>query len=86
MNIRAAMIHVIGDLCQSIGVCIAGLIIYLKPSLHIIDPICTFLFSIIVFTTTVPIIKDCLRIIMEATPLEIDTAAIIEELKSVYFT
>ena len=85
MNIRAALIHVIGDLCQSIGVCIAGLIIFLKPDLHIIDPICTFLFSIIVFLTTVPIMKDCVRIIMEGTPPEIDTLAIINELKTVKF-
>jgi solute carrier family 30 (zinc transporter), member 2 len=83
MNIRAALIHVIGDLCQSIGVTIAGLIIYLKPELHIIDPICTFLFSIIVFMTTIPIIKDCVRIIMEATPPEIDSEALIEELQVV---
>ena len=83
MNIRAALIHVIGDLCQSIGVTIAGLIIYLKPDLHIIDPICTFLFSIIVFMTTVPIIKDCVRILMEGTPMEIDTQAIIEEMQIV---
>lgn len=85
MNIRAALIHVIGDLCQSIGVCIAGVIIYLKPDLHIVDPICTFLFSIIVFMTTVPIMKDCVRVIMESTPQEIDTTAIIEELSTVIF-
>ena len=83
MNIRAALIHVIGDLCQSIGVTIAGLIIFLKPELHIIDPICTFLFSIIVFFTTIPIMKDCLRIIMEGTPLDIDIEALIGELKIV---
>ena len=83
MNIRAALIHVIGDLCQSIGVCIAGLIIFLKPELHIIDPICTFLFSIIVFFTTIPIMKDCVRIIMEGTPLEVDIEALIGELKIV---
>lgn len=85
MNIRAALIHVIGDLCQSIGVTIAGLIIFLKPELHIIDPICTLLFSIIVFLTTVPIIKDCVKIIMEATPAEINTQDLIEELKEVKF-
>ena len=83
MNVRAALIHVFGDLCQSIGVIIAGLVIFLKPDLHIFDPICTFLFSIIVFFTTIPIIKDCVRIIMEGTPPEIDTIVLIEELKKV---
>jgi len=53
VNIRAAMIHVIGDLIQSIGVLIASIVIYFYPSMNILDPICTFLFSIIVIFTTV---------------------------------
>lgn len=42
-----------GDLIQSIGVIIAGLIIYFYPEYKILDPILTFMFSIIVFTTTI---------------------------------
>lgn len=53
LNIRAAMIHMVGDLIQSIGVIIAGLIIWYFPSFKILDPILTFMFSIIVFTTTI---------------------------------
>jgi zinc transporter 2 len=53
LNVRAAMIHMIGDLIQSIGVIIAGLIIYYYPEYKILDPILTFMFSIIVFTTTI---------------------------------
>eukprot|EP00831_Metopus_contortus_P058900 TRINITY_DN50985_c0_g1_i1.p1 TRINITY_DN50985_c0_g1~~TRINITY_DN50985_c0_g1_i1.p1 ORF type:complete len:163 (+),score=21.77 TRINITY_DN50985_c0_g1_i1:73-489(+) len=36
------------------------------------DPICTFIFSIIVIFTTVPIVSDCLRVLMEGTPVNID--------------
>ena len=53
LNVRAAFIHMMGDLIQSIGVIIAGLIIYFYPEYKILDPILTFMFSIIVFTTTI---------------------------------
>lgn len=65
MNIRAAIIHVIGDLVQSIGVFIAALVIYFKPEWSIIDPICTFLFSILVLLTTIKIMNDALLVIIE---------------------
>lgn len=68
LNVRAAMIHMMGDLIQSIGVIIAGLIIYYYPEWKILDPILTFMFSIIVFTTTIGITKDCYAILMELTP------------------
>lgn len=68
INVRAAFIHVLGDFIQSIGVFIAALVIYFKPSWTIVDPICTFLFSILVMLTTVAIIKDVMNVLMEGTP------------------
>jgi cation diffusion facilitator family transporter len=62
INVRAAFIHVVSDFVQSCGVFIAALVIYFKPELDIIDPICTFLFSILVLLTTVNIMKDALLV------------------------
>lgn len=59
------MIHVIGDTVQSIGVIIAALVIYFDPDLKLADPICTFIFAILVIFTTVPVVKDCVRVLME---------------------
>ena len=68
VNIKAAIIHVIGDIIQSIGVVIAALVIFYKPEWNIIDPICTFVFSVIVMFTTVGITKQCVTVLMEAVP------------------
>lgn len=68
INVRAAFIHVLGDFIQSVGVFIAALVIYFKPSWSIVDPICTFLFSILVILTTVAIIKDVVNVLMEGIP------------------
>ncbi|XP_032225580.2 zinc transporter 2 [Nematostella vectensis] len=68
VNVRAAFIHVIGDFLQSLGVFVAALIIWFKPEWAIADPICTFIFSIIVLFTTLAILKDALIVLMEGMP------------------
>lgn len=70
VNIRAALIHVVGDAVQNIGVIISGAIIYCKPDLIIVDALCTFFFAIIVFFTTLRVLKDCVAVIMEGCPIE----------------
>lgn len=65
LNLRAALIHVIGDLVQSVGVLIASGIIWYKEEWRIADPICTLLFSVIVMVSTLFISRDILRILME---------------------
>ncbi|XP_076639208.1 proton-coupled zinc antiporter SLC30A2 isoform X2 [Colletes latitarsis] len=72
INVRAAFIHVVGDFIQSTGVFVAALIVYFKPSWSIVDPICTFLFSVLVILTTVAIIKDVINVLMEGIPKGFD--------------
>ncbi|MFN9900960.1 MAG: cation transporter [bacterium] len=60
--------HLIGDLLQSIGVIIASIVIIVRPDFKIVDPICTYLFSVLVIFTTVPVFKECVNILMESTP------------------
>ena len=49
----AAYLHILGDIVNSIGVIIASIIIWLSDGkLWYVDPICTYLFSLIVFYTT----------------------------------
>lgn len=83
INIRAAMIHVIGDIIQSVGVLIAAIIIFFWPNLTICDPICTFIFSIIVMFTTVPIVGDCIHVLMEGSPENIDTEKIRDDINKI---
>ncbi|NXI59274.1 ZNT8 protein, partial [Chloroceryle aenea] len=66
-SVRAAFVHAIGDLFQSISVLISALIIFFKPEYKIADPICTFVFSIFVLATTITILRDILIVLMEGT-------------------
>ncbi|XP_061838598.1 proton-coupled zinc antiporter SLC30A8 isoform X1 [Nerophis lumbriciformis] len=67
-SVRAAFVHVLGDLLQSISVFVSAIIIFFKPEYKMADPICTFLFSILVLCTTFTIMRDILTVLMEGTP------------------
>jgi solute carrier family 30 (zinc transporter), member 2 len=82
LNIRAAFIHVLGDMAQSIGVIIAAAIIWCKPEWQIVDPICTCVFAFIVLLTTFRLIGDSFHILMEGTPKHIDYRKVQQELSS----
>ncbi|KAI3727817.1 hypothetical protein L6452_16437 [Arctium lappa] len=76
INVQGAYLHVLGDSIQSIGVMIGAAVIWYKPKLKIIDPICTLLFSIIVLYTTINMLRDILEVLMESTPREIDATSL----------
>jgi zinc transporter 2 len=83
MNIRAAFIHVVGDLLQSVGVVLAAAAILIWPDAYIVDPILTFLFAIIVLFTTIPVLCECIKVFMEGTPTGVDPSKLLADLNSV---
>ena len=83
VNLRASFIHVLGDALQNVGVLIAGGIIFLFPRFSIADPICTYIFSIIVGLTTIRILKDCIFVLMEGSPVDIDMDELENDLKEI---
>ena len=68
LNIKSAVAHVVGDLVQSIGVLCAGVVIWINPAYRLADPVCTFVFAILVLMTTWPTLSEVFNIIMESTP------------------
>ena len=85
--IRAAYIHILGDMIQSAGVLIAALIIYFfqdtHPGVRIVDPICTFCFAIVVLCTTFPVSRDCIFVLLESTPRDLDIESLYNDLSSI---
>jgi len=84
INIRAALIHVLGDLLQSIGVLISSLLIkFFGDSCKIADPICTLVFALIVVVTTLTVLKDTLVILLEGTPANIEYDDVYQDLLNI---
>ena len=68
INLRGAFVHVLGDCVQSVGVVVAGAIIWAKPHLSILDPLLTLLFAILVILTTIRLMRDVADILLERAP------------------
>ena len=85
--IRAAYIHILGDMIQSTGVLIAAICIYVfqdtHPGVRILDPICTFCFAIVVLCITFPVSRDCFYVLLESTPRDLDIEALYADLSSI---
>jgi len=81
---RATALHILGDIIQSISVVIASTIVYLfqdsYPKIVMVDPICTFFFAIIVLYTSIPVTRDCINVLMEASPAGIEINQLANEI------
>ena len=70
LNVKAAYLHVLGDMLMSVGVIVAALLIFLSPKLWFMDPLCTYVFSIMVGLTTIPVASNCIHVLMEGSPID----------------
>jgi cobalt-zinc-cadmium efflux system protein len=85
LNVRGALVHVIGDLLSSIAALIAGAVIYVTGWL-LIDPILSLVIAVLILTTTLKLLRDTLHVLMEGVPADVDLAEIgaaLAELRSV---
>jgi zinc transporter 2 len=80
INLEAAYLHVLGDLAQSVAVLIAGLIIWWKPEYAIVDPLITLAFCILVFYSTLGVLKASIAVLLEEVPPKISYHAVHEDI------
>lgn len=71
LNIRSALIHVLGDLLGSVGAIIAGILIYLF-NWNIADPIASVIVSILILFSGFRITMDALHVLMEGKPEDLN--------------
>ena len=80
-------IHLICDITQSILTIIASILIYFfqlnHPLVRLFDDICGFTFMIIMFIISFPILTECVDILMEAAPKDINTKNLYNDLMNV---
>lgn len=80
LNMRAAMLHVIGDVAASAGVVVAGAVILLTGWLYI-DPLLSLAIAAFIAYGAWGIARETVNLLMEGTPAEIDLAAVAAEIQ-----
>src|SRR5487761_171832 len=81
LNVRAALLHVVGDIGASVGVVVAGVVILLTGWLYI-DPLLSLGIAVLIAFGAWRIVRETVNLLMEGTPAEIDLAAVAKEISS----
>jgi cobalt-zinc-cadmium efflux system protein len=79
LNLRAALLHVLGDLLGSVGAIVAALVI-LATGWTPIDPILSVLVSVLILRSAFSVVRDSGHILLEATPPDFDAARVAADL------
>lgn len=75
LNVRAALLHVIGDLISSLAALLSGVVIYATGWLPI-DPVLSLVIAALILFGTVRLLRDAVHVLMEGVPPAIDLPAI----------
>lgn len=85
VNVQAAMLHVVGDALASVGVIVAGLVIWQTGWLAI-DPLLSLLIAVMIGVGAWRIVTETVTVLMEGVPKHLDVgqvSAALQELDGV---
>lgn len=82
LNAKAAALHVFGDVGASVGVIVAGLVILLTGWTPM-DPILSVGIAVLIALGAWRIVRETTDILLEATPKDMNLAALVEDMKRV---
>jgi len=82
LNMRAAMLHVLSDLLGSFAALVAGAVIYVT-GWSPIDPILSILIGVLIAISSLRILKEAMRILLEGVPVHLSMTMIATEMKKV---
>ena len=82
LNIRSAFQHLMGDVISTTGAVVAGVIIYFTGA-NGLDPLVSVLIGFLILYNAWGILRDSVDILLEATPRDIDTARLVQDVKQV---
>src|ERR1700730_18562974 len=79
LNLRAALLHVVGDVGASVGVVVAGIVILLTGWLYI-DPLLSLAIAVLIAFGAWRIVRETVNLLLEGTPRDINLGAVTSEI------
>lgn len=76
LNLRAVMLHLVGDVLASVGVAIAGLAIWLGGP-YLLDPLASLLVAVLIGAQALRLVRDSADVLLESTPTGLDVDAMV---------
>jgi cobalt-zinc-cadmium efflux system protein len=75
LNVRGALLHVMGDIAGS-AIAITAIIMAAATGWTAVDPLLTLAISVLLLASTVRLLRDSARVLMNATPPGVDLRAV----------
>lgn len=75
LNIRAAILHVVGDLLGSVAAFISGIVIY-YAHWTVIDPLLSLFICVLILISSIRLLRETILVLMEGVPLHINLAEV----------
>ena len=72
LNMRAAMLHMVGDALASAAVLVAGLVLLAAPSATWLDPVSSLVVAGIIITQAAGVFRSSVAVLLESTPSDLD--------------
>ena len=83
LNVRGALLHVLGDAAASAGVIVGALLIMWNRRWYAVDPILSMLIALIIVWGAWQILVETHEVLMEGTPSEIDPGEVEESIRKI---
>ncbi len=82
LNLKSALVHVLGDAFSSLAIIIGGIVIYFS-GYYLIDPLLSIVISLIIFYSAYKVTLEAVNILMEASPKDIEIDNLVSRLKQI---
>jgi cobalt-zinc-cadmium efflux system protein len=82
LNVQGAWFHLLSDTFSSVAIIIGGIVI-LKTSWYWIDPVLSVVIAVVIAIWGIGLLRESTRVLLEATPRQVDIAAIAEAIREV---
>ena len=74
LNMRAALLHMVGDALASLAVVIAGVVLLFVPSATWLDPVSALVVAAIIVYQAAGVFRGSISVLLESTPSDVDLA------------
>ncbi|MEM7589421.1 MAG: cation diffusion facilitator family transporter [Myxococcota bacterium] len=78
LNLRAAWLHLLGDLLGSVMVLVSGFVVAVT-NWHWVDPVASIFLSLLVAFYSISLVREALGVLMESAPRGMDMQAVHQE-------
>jgi cobalt-zinc-cadmium efflux system protein len=83
LNVRAAMLHLLGDALASLGVAISGLVMFAVHGAYWLDPLVSIAIAVLIAIEAVRLLRAATEVLLEATPGGLDMADVARVIRQV---